>query len=801
MLNRVFGVGSLALVVAAVVALCVSSADQAAAKAQIQPSSLPLPQLDVTHNDYVNASDAVRVISAWTEFQQAGGQCAAQLSSVYDVDQSNCIDVVDAQKVAAAVGQVSGPKGMQLDHGAVGATTAGATFTVNSDGNEADTNPGDGQCHTSANTCTLNAAIQEANILPGHETINFDIKKNGSYPSVVTIYPPSYPISSSDPNPDYSWFTLDDARNNGVTIDGYTQPGASVNTGEVPNNARIVIELKGRQQLGVHGILINSDNNVVRGLSLYNWDRKFAIYNARYNHIEGNFIGTNVAMTAHQSNMGTHHSEGIRLQYGASYNAIGCGNFDASKQWVPCTDAAQVRADRNLVTGNGNDGIHFERNPVIYNHIVGNWVGIKQDGVSYKYNSGSNRDDFGNGSDSLDVEQGPQYNWIGGETPLERNVVAGNESDIEISHGTDTQYNRVVGNYIGTDATGTKAVRNCGNGVSFEDTPNHNLAYNNLIAGNYGSGVRVYRRANYNEVYNNIIGIGADGGALPNGMPESTCPAADYGNSGVYIVGGGQYTLVHNNIIANHPQNGIKVTVNTVESGDVGKYGSTQATNFNTFSQNSIYHNAGAGISFHDSRKYKVNEGLAAPTLTVASTNSVVGTTCPSCKVEVFIADTNAAGAAGEGKTFIGDGIADGNGNFAVTTTQTHIGDVLTSTATNPKGSTSMFGSTIAVTQDAAATETAIAGTAQAEASATALVVQQTADAQATTAAMTAIAQTATAQAGATQTTIVLQTDPALAATATAQAATAQAATASAIALTPGQSSGTYKVMLPLMSR
>jgi len=49
-----------------------------------------------------------------------------------------------------------------------------ATFTVNSTDDITDANPGDGVCATAAggNVCTLRAAIQESNQLPGRDTIN-----------------------------------------------------------------------------------------------------------------------------------------------------------------------------------------------------------------------------------------------------------------------------------------------------------------------------------------------------------------------------------------------------------------------------------------------------------------------------------------------------------------------------------------------------------------------------------------------------------------------------------------------------
>jgi CSLREA domain-containing protein len=51
-------------------------------------------------------------------------------------------------------------------------SAGGATFTVNSNLDAPDSNPGDGSCDQGLFLCTLRAAIMEANALPGHDTIN-----------------------------------------------------------------------------------------------------------------------------------------------------------------------------------------------------------------------------------------------------------------------------------------------------------------------------------------------------------------------------------------------------------------------------------------------------------------------------------------------------------------------------------------------------------------------------------------------------------------------------------------------------
>lgn len=62
----------------------------------------------------------------------------------------------------------------------VSAAPRAGTYTVNSNADTADANPGDGVCATSGGVCTLRAAIQEANLDGMSSTINFASKFQGS---------------------------------------------------------------------------------------------------------------------------------------------------------------------------------------------------------------------------------------------------------------------------------------------------------------------------------------------------------------------------------------------------------------------------------------------------------------------------------------------------------------------------------------------------------------------------------------------------------------------------------------------
>jgi len=73
-----------------------------------------------------------------------------------------------------------------------------ATFTVNDTTDSVDALPGDGLCADSNGSCTLRAAVQETNALPGADTI---ILGSGTYlltmPATASRTPP--PATSTSP--------------------------------------------------------------------------------------------------------------------------------------------------------------------------------------------------------------------------------------------------------------------------------------------------------------------------------------------------------------------------------------------------------------------------------------------------------------------------------------------------------------------------------------------------------------------------------------------------------------------------
>src|SRR5258708_27938781 len=93
---------------------------------------------------------------------------------------------------------------------------------------------------------SLRQAILDADASAGADLITFNISGAG----VHTISPLSVLPTITDP----------------VTIDGYTQPGASVNTLAGGDNAILLIELSGAAAGGVDGLSITAGSCTIRGL-------------------------------------------------------------------------------------------------------------------------------------------------------------------------------------------------------------------------------------------------------------------------------------------------------------------------------------------------------------------------------------------------------------------------------------------------------------------------------------------------------------------------------------------------------
>jgi CSLREA domain-containing protein len=244
------------------------------------------------------------------------------------------------------------------------------TFTVNSTSDEADKSPGDGVCQiTTADQCTLRAAIEESNAFAGADTIAFNIPGSGVQPispgdGLLTTRGEELPTITKR-----------------VTIDGYTQPGAKENTLTQPDrtNAELKIELHGASAENYcFGLNVAANNVVIRGLVINNFEFCGSANSSTApgirlsgtgHRVEGNFIGTNASGTAIDRN-----ARGVSLS-----------EADGS------TIGGTAREDRNLISGNVRSGVEAFGGSS-GNTIQGNIIGPDKNGNAL---AGSNAVDGG----------------------------------------------------------------------------------------------------------------------------------------------------------------------------------------------------------------------------------------------------------------------------------------------------------------------------------------------------------------------------------------------------------------------
>ncbi|MCB0217623.1 MAG: right-handed parallel beta-helix repeat-containing protein [Caldilineae bacterium] len=191
---------------------------------------------------------------------------------------------------------------------------------------------------------------------------------------------------------------------------------------------------------------------------------------------------------------------------------------------VASQNGLNIASARNTVQGLaiygfGWNGIAIGGPDAGYNRILGNHIGLDEDGLGLA----SRRP---NGFDGVFLGLGAHHNTIGGDILTERNVISGNTWDGVGVHGSDTIGNQVQGNFIGLDASGRAALSNTLDGLRFYggagqlvvgvvDAPGQR----NVISGNGRDGVRM-AGAGTTGLYldGNLIGTRFDGfAALPNG--------------------------------------------------------------------------------------------------------------------------------------------------------------------------------------------------------------------------------------------------------------------------------------------
>ena len=244
-----------------------------------------------------------------------------------------------------------------------------------------------------------------------------------------------------------------------VVIDGTTQPGYS---------GTPLIEIDGTTAGTVNGLGLFGGNSIIRGLALNRFPQAGIFVGSAGNTIEGNFIGTDPTGTLARPNGG----DGIVIR-GAN-NTIG----------------GTTAGTRNLISGNNNGGINISTSAATGNLVVGNFIGTNAAGTAA----------IGNGH-GVNIVGGASNTTVGGTASGARNILSGNSAYGVRIADAGTSGNRVLGNFVGTNATGTAAIPNGLSGVFIISGASGNTvggtqpAEGNVISGNSSFGVAFFGAA------------------------------------------------------------------------------------------------------------------------------------------------------------------------------------------------------------------------------------------------------------------------------------------------------------------
>lgn len=402
-----------------------------------------------------------------------------------------------------------------------------------------------------------------------------------------------------------------------------------------------------------------------------------------WNTVSGNYIGTDVTGAKAISNA----LAGVRIE-GRS-NIIG----------------GAVAGSGNVISGNGQQGVWLvgTNGNVSGNLVEGNLIGLDA--------SGANR--LGNANAGVGIS-GAANNQIGGTTAAARNVISANGNSSSglggvFLAGAGATGNQLLGNYIGTDASGAVGRGNVNDGIYLQQAATNYIGGSATGAGNVISANGVdgiyFTAASWNVIQGNYIGTKWDGtNALGN----------TYHNVELDV------NATNNTIGGSTPGAGNRIAfaVTSLRSGIRVRDGSRN----NLISGNSIFQNAELGIDLgtydvtpnvdcesgvsssaaNAGQNYPVltNVYSGAETLVRGYLNSAPGKTY---LLQFFSNPSGNALGYGEGRVFLGQtsltlGALCSSNFTVVLPVSVPAGWVVTATATGLTNNTSEFSAWVPVT-------------------------------------------------------------------------------------------------------
>jgi parallel beta-helix repeat protein len=223
------------------------------------------------------------------------------------------------------------------------------------------------------------------------------------------------------------------------------------------------------------------------------------------NTVSGNYIGTQIDGHSSLPNA----LGGVKIKDGPQNNTIGGSNTNPG---------SSCAGDCNLISRNTGSGVSIFDSDTADNTVSGNFIGTDYTGTEGAGNTGT----------GVVIGAGATNNLIGGSTAGANNLISGNgASGVYIFAFTLTEIadnaavpntvtatsNTIMGNFIGTNLTGSTAIPNAWYGIWISGEAADNTVMYNLISGNLRHGVYLSFTSG-NTVSGNMIGMPVGGNAV-----------------------------------------------------------------------------------------------------------------------------------------------------------------------------------------------------------------------------------------------------------------------------------------------
>jgi hypothetical protein len=523
----------------------------------------------------------------------AGTSAVANVANGVEVNSSNNTiggTVIGARNVISGNGQGilidTGNSGVAVQSNYIGTNAAGTSAVANNNGIE-----------VAASNNTLGGATSQArNVISGNSKDGVLIYNGASGVQVLGNYIGTSAAGNAAVANNYGVEVDVSANTIGGTvtgahnvISGNLADGVEVNVSGVTVQGNFIgTDASGSFAVAnENGVAINASGNTLGGTTaaarnVISGNNSDGVFVLGYSGVavQGNYIGTNYAGTAAVGNGNGIESEGSSNTIGgasagagnliagnvqdgvlmdslASFTqiqgnsvgvnatgraALGNGGNGIEVFSVGNTLGGSVAGARNIISGNGNDGLLLDTG-ANNNLVQANYVGP----------SGSSSSPAGNSGNGIEVASA--YNTIGGTAAVERNIISANAAD-GVLLDSSASATLVQGNYIGTNSAGNAAQGTGQSGLDVFSSNNTlggtSSGARNVIAGNAQDGVLLEGSATGNVVQGDYLGVAANG---TTGVGNSA--------NGIELMNGantlGGSTAGARNVISGNVQNGVLI--------------------------------------------------------------------------------------------------------------------------------------------------------------------------------------------------------------------------------------------------